>query len=315
MTNHLTIPFLLLCTTLCVRAEQVSFSVQAVDDKQQFSYVWTDANSQQQDIHFYLDAQSLTTASSIQRNYRPALAMRFVTVKLLEEARQYDPKEATIQIRQQGENIAIRVQSRSKAKIDAIQRHLSSVKETAFDAYLQENYYTRYKNTYNQEVIKPDHTRYIRETTKGLVPLSQAFYEKIHQRSDAREYINMLLGWVQNIPYDPILNRRESNGSGFAPPPQLLLENKGDCDSKSVLTAAIIRAFLPDTPMVLILLPEHALLGIALMPQGDDKTLTAKEETYVLFEPTGPALFKMGEVADSTALAIAQGKYTLEKIQ
>ncbi|MBU2977550.1 hypothetical protein [Alteromonas sp. C1M14] len=307
--------FLLLTVTAWANAEQTAYSVQSVEDKLQFSYVWIDADNQPQTMEFSLLNQALAASPSAQMNYRPALAMRFVTVKLLQEARLYNPKDVNIQVHQQGEAVSISVQSRNEEKIDAVQRRLREVKETAFDEYLYTHYYTRYRNSFNQERIKPDHTRYIRETQKGLIPLSQAFYEKINTRSDAREYINLLLGWVQNIPYDPILNRSESNGSGFAPPAQLLVENKGDCDSKSVLTAAIIRAFLPDTPMVLILLPEHALLGIALTPLGDDETLTAEGKTYVLFEPTGPALFEMGKVADSTALALAQRRYTVEEIQ
>lgn len=313
MKHYVAIALLLL--GFAAQAEQLAFTSETKANLRQFHYRWTDVNNQPHDISFSLDETLLAASPQMQKNYRPALAMRYVTVKLLEEARQEDPKDVNIQIRQQGESVAISVQGRSESKIDAVQRHLREVKETAFDAYLHQHYYTRYRNSFNQALIKPDHTRYIHETTKTLIPLSQAFYEEIHERSDAREYLNLLLGWIQNIPYDPILNRRESNGSGFAPPAQLLLENKGDCDSKSVLTAAITRAFLPDIPMVLILLPEHALLGIALAPRNDEETLTADGETYVLLEPTGPGLFKFGQVADSTALALAQGMYTIEPIR
>lgn len=315
MRHYVGMALLLLGFAVSATAEQLSFSLQTNANLRQFQYRWTDAHNQVQQMAFNLDEELLADSPQVQQNYRPALAMRFVTVKLLQAARQQDPREVNIQIHQQGETVAISVQGRNEEKIESIQQQLREIKEGAFDSYLHDHYYTRYRNAFNQVVIKPAHTRYIQETTKSLIPLSQAFYEKIHQRSDAREYLNLLLGWVQNIPYDPILNRKESNGSGFAPPTQLLTENKGDCDSKSVLTAAITRAFLPDTPMALILLPEHALLGIALTPRSDEKTLIANGETYVLLEPTGPGLFKVGEVADSTALALAQGRYTIEPIQ
>lgn len=280
-----------------------------------YHYQWVDADKQTQAINFNLNAEKLAASPLEQKNYQPTLAMRYVSVELLKIARGYDPRDATITIRQQGEKVAIGVRSRDQEKLKAVQTHLTEAKEKALNDYLHEHYYTRYRTSFNEKAIKPDHVRYMKELTDVLIPLSQAFYEKVVVRSDAREYFNLLLGWVQSIPYDALDNRIQSNGSGFAPPAQLLNENRGDCDSKSVLTASIARAFLPDTPMVLILLPDHALLGIALTPRKGEKTLNANGETYVLIEPTGPAKLKIGQVADNTALAIAQGKYTLEKIQ
>ena len=110
---------------------------------------------------------------------------------------------------------------------------------------------------FNQRAVKPDHRRYIDETAKALVPVSQAFYEKINTSADARAYFSLLLGWVQSIPYDTLEDRVASSGAGFAPPMGLLLQNKGDCDSKAVLTSALVRAFLPNTEMIMVFLPNQ----------------------------------------------------------
>lgn len=306
---------LLLCFAYHACAEQLSFNRSEQNGTLTYQYEWLDVDEKKQEISFNLNAEKLASSPAEQKNYRPLLAMRYVTVELLKVARGYDPREATISVRQQGEKVAISVRSRDEVKLKAVQTHLAQAKEKAFTDYLTEHYYTRYRTSFNEKAIKPDHVRYMKELTDVLIPLSQAFYEKVVVTSDAREYFNLLLGWVQSIPYDALDNRAQSNGSGFAPPAQLLNENRGDCDSKSVLTASIARAFLPDTSMVLILLPDHALLGVALTPRKGEKTLDANGETYVLIEPTGPAKLKIGEVADNTALALAQGKYTLEEIQ
>lgn len=296
-------------------AEQTAFKKNTAGGQTTYQYKWLDAQDRTQSVSFALDNKKLAAGPREQKNYRPELAMRYVTVELLNVARQFNPKDANIQIRQQGDKVSIKVKSRNKEKLAAIQGQLAQAKEKAFNDYLHQHYYTRYRTSFNQEAIKPDHIRYINEMTGTLIPLSQAFYEKVDAQADAREYFNILLSWVQSIPYDALDNRAQSNGSGFAPPAQLLAENRGDCDSKSVLTASIARAFLPDTAMVLVLLPDHALLGIALTPRKDERTIKADGKTYVLIEPTGPALYEVGEIAPTSEFAVAQKKYTLEEIQ
>jgi hypothetical protein len=162
--------------------------------------------------------------------------------------------------------------------------------------------------------VKPDHRRYIDETAKALVPVSQAFYEKINTSADARAYFSLLLGWVQSIPYDTLEDRVASSGAGFAPPMGLLLQNKGDCDSKAVLTSALVRAFLPNTEMIMVFLPRHALLGVAITPIAGDETLEVEGKTFVLYDPTGPALLPFGHVSTSTKQFIDTGRYQVEAI-
>ena len=48
-----------------------------------------------------------------------------------------------------------------------------------------------------------------------------------------RQAINRLLIWVQSIPYDTLHDR--ANDLGFLAPINVLMQNRGDCDSKSVL--------------------------------------------------------------------------------
>lgn len=307
--------FITLTLSFTTAAQQRLFKRANTAAQYQFQYVWFDRQGQEKTIEFALERETLADIPLQQTAYRTAIAQRYVVVEMTKAARDIDPRVARVSIKQRGDDIEIGVRATSDAVIQDVHAQLSEAKDDAFDRYLNEHYYTEYQTPLNEEAIKPDHVRYIHESTMALIPLSQAFYDQLQQNSDARSYMNLLLGWVQNIPYDTLEDRSESHGSGFSPPFSLLSQNKGDCDSKAVLTASVVRAFLPSTPMVLVLLEEHALLGIALPPRAGDRTIRQNNTTYVLFDPTGPALLPFGKVSPDTNMAIANRRYTLETIQ
>ena len=293
---------------------QTRFETATVDNGVTFSYEWLDIDSQPQQVMFTLSQDALSVTPLQQTNYKPQIAQRYVLVSLLKEAKKIDARKAVVNVIPSNEGIDIKVSSKDDALATRILSDLTSVQHKAHDTYLYDNYYTRFTTMFNQRAVKPDHLRYIDETAKSLVPVSQAFYEKINASADARAYFSLLLGWVQSIPYDTLEDRVASSGAGFAPPMGLLLQNKGDCDSKAVLTSALVRAFLPNTDMVMVFLPEHALLGVAITPIAGDETLDVDGQTFVLYDPTGPALLPFGQVSTRTKQFIDTGRYQVEAI-
>lgn len=99
------------------------------------------------------------------------------------------------------------------------------------------------------------------------------------------------------------------------PPLSVVANNQGDCDSKTVLMASLIRSLIPDVKMVMIFLPSHALLGISLPFRTDEETLDIDGVDYLLMEPTGPAKIPLGEVANSSARDIAGNMFSTEIVQ
>lgn len=296
-------------------AEQLSFDRVKKGDHTTFDYQWYDVDGNTQHIRFSLP-ESVTNASlTLQPNYKPTLAQRYVTVALIKKARSYDPTEAIVSINNDNDRIDLEVRSPIPGKADEILTTLKEVQRQAYNDYLEKNYFTQFTTLYQQKAVKPDHIRYVKETTKALVPVSQAFYEKIKRESDARAYFKLLLGWVQSIPYDTLEDRKVSNGSGFAPPLGVLQQNLGDCDSKAVLTSALVRAFLPNTDMAMVFLPDHALLAIALTPMKTDTTITIEGQEYVLYDPTGPALIPFGQVSEDTMRFLDTGRFQIEPIE
>lgn len=304
----------LLSWAFTAHAEQRAFSITQTADKRQYQYQWEDAQGQPQQLTFALSLEQIEPLPEEQATFQPVLAQRYVTVSLLKAAKAVDPRQAKILVKQRGDAVNVKIESPSNETATQLQSEFATLREQAFTTYLTERYFTRYTTPMLRQAIKPDHIRHIQESTLALLPLSQAIYEKLARQSDAREYMNFLLSWVQSIPYDAMDNRVSSNGAGFAPPIYLLNSNKGDCDSKSVLSAAVIRSFLPQVPMALILLRDHALLGVAISQRPDDKTLMIEGVPYVLLEPTGPALLPFGDIAESSLQKLQSGYYTIEPI-
>lgn len=304
----------LMWLSLPLCAQQQHFTQSRDNAGQQFSYRWQDRAQQPQEISFTLPAASLNALTTTQPSYRKAIAQRYIWVQMMEAAKEIDPRQARVDIRPRGDDILLQVRSADEATYDKVYRSLQQAQQTAYTEYLQKHYYTRFVTPYREQAVKPDHIRYIQESIEPLIPLSQAFYEQLSEQSDAREYLNLLLGWVQSIPYDALEDRTQTNGAGFSPPLALLTQNKGDCDSKAVLTAAAVRAFLPATPMVLILLREHAVLGLALTPVAGETTIAVDGTRYMVFDPTGPALQPFGQVSAETRRELASGLFVTETI-
>ncbi|MCI2285671.1 hypothetical protein L3081_22700 [Colwellia sp. MSW7] len=127
-----------------------------------------------------------------------------------------------------------------------------------------------------------------------------------------RKVTDYVLSFVQNIPYATLESRVTSSGTGFNSPAKLLWENQGDCDSKVTLTATILRALMPRIPMVMIFIDQHAFIGIATPATTGEMTIEYQGVNYLLGEPTGPGLYKLGKLAPESELAINQGRYVVE---
>ena len=306
---------LLLCfAPIATYAAQLSFNKTVSTDDIQFEYRWLDSEGIEQSIAFSLPNSAIKVAPTTQANYKPEIAQRYVTVSLLKEAKKVDPREAVVSVSNENDAINIKVTSTKPNKADQILSQLKSVQRTAYTDYLDKHYYTRFTTLFNQQAVKPDHLRYVAQTFESLRPISEAFYDKVDRIENNRVYLQLMTSWVQSIPYDSLEDRVASNGSGFAPPLGLLMQNRGDCDSKAVLTGALVRAFLPSTNIVMVFLPHHALLGVAINAVPEDEKLEVEGETYVLFDPTGPALIPFGDISDDTKRYISTGRYQVEKI-
>ena len=106
--------------------------------------------------------------------------------------------------------------------------------------------------------------------------------------SDRFELAQTLLQWTQGFEYE-----RDLLGSDFTSLPDLICGKGGDCDSRSMLLAVMLRNMNYDTVFFVSAAYSHAMIGIAL--KADGAAITAGGISYLLGETT--AKVKLGQVA------------------
>ena len=277
----------------------------------EFNYKWLSSEGPKA-LKFELSHTDIENLPNSASAYNPILAQNYIQRSILEYAKTVDPRVARISIRRIGASLEIEVSGGSQQQIDKISEALRKRQDKAEADYLVKNYYVPFTNQMGQKVIKQDHLRYASESSDSLSEIVSAISAQITNPKATREFIDFTLNWLQTIPYDTLDNRVSSNGSGFAAPRQLLLNNKGDCDSKSTLFLALLKSYNPNVSAKMILLPNHALVAVRLKPNKTDEVMQQGGLTYILAEPTGAAQYKLGEIAPSSSIAIRNRQFTTE---
>jgi hypothetical protein len=111
-----------------------------------------------------------------------------------------------------------------------------------------------------------------------------------------RQYLGLFVAFLQEIPYQvppDKVGRRETNG--FWVPPEVLVGNHGDCDSKSATFAALWRNFV--SSVMLVEIPDHMMVGVEVRPRAGEKYVLVKNRYYVLGEVAGPGKRRPGDVS------------------
>jgi transglutaminase-like putative cysteine protease len=277
----------------------------------EFNYQWQSEDGIRE-LKFLLAHTDIDQLPTSAPAYNPLLAQNYIRRNLLEYAKTIDPKIANILIKRSAGSLNIQVSGKYPDQVNEITATLDKKHEEAEADYLAKNYYVPFKNQMGRLAIKQDHRRYAEESSNHLSGIVLAIKEQINNPNNAREFINFTLNWLQAIPYDTLKNRISSNGSGFAAPQQLLLNNKGDCDSKSTLFLALLKSYNPKLSAQMVFLPNHALVGINLNPNETDAKIIRNYLSYILAEPTGAAQYKLGEIAPSSHMAIRNHQFTTE---
>lgn len=182
---------------------------------------------------------------------------------------------------------AVVVRQRVKAAIEALTSQMYAFEH----AYFERHWY----QVLDDLSLLPDYARIAEASLVDLQATVRALRPWLRGLG-RREAINRLLLWVQSIPYDPLQDR--ATDAGFLFPLSVVAQNRGDCDSKSVLFAALLHKLYPGTPVALVLLERHALLALGVQAQAGDFTLRHAHRDWVLAEPVGPRELQLGQVGD-----------------
>ncbi|NQY88095.1 MAG: hypothetical protein HRT51_10180 [Colwellia sp.] len=309
LINALSLAFLLISS---VHAKQLIFTKQAQDNSYLFNYQWLDHDKVRQSINFSLTKPALFERFRMLKPYQGEFAQKTILRSIKKQLRQQPLTGAHAVFKQQQGKTVIEVKGLDDEKVAAAYKKIKALEQKVTEEYFKKNYYQRFTTHDQQTGIKVDHVNIAQKSVADFKVLKPIILDKISIKN-IRKVTNFVLSFVQSIPYSTLESRLTSSGAGFNPPAKLLWENQGDCDSKMALTATILRALMPRIDMVMIYIDQHAFIGIAIPAKVDEISIEHQDINYLLAEPTGPALYKLGSLAPESELAINQGRYVVEE--
>jgi len=144
------------------------------------------------------------------------------------------------------------------------------------------------------------------EYVKSLYKSFQAYGEQAD--FNQREFIQLLADFVQNINYKIPPDNNKKYIFGLWPPVICLKEKAGDCDSKSILFAALFYHFKKNS-CILLLTPGHAFIGIKNQHRifPTDLTIKIGGIDYLLLETT--AARPIGNITKKNFNQIKRGQF------
>jgi len=151
------------------------------------------------------------------------------------------------------------------------------------------------------QMVQINYPKRVKESQGALSGLAKALKLSAPQKDDRSLAIHALR-FVQSIPY----STKFSNKADYQTPVGILVENRGDCDSKSVLLAGILANWGIDT--IFIQLRDHMLLGICVPSFGDERVIRLSGQEFAVAETTITG-WKLGSAAPNVLQQIKSGRF------
>ncbi len=300
-------------------AQQQAF---ARGEEQQLHYVWKHDTASTQAFTLILPAQ---TALPVWTAWHSAQAESAVFQQLIRNAQEQFP-EVSFRVRKTADGTTIDYQAADQQRLQQAGSWLAQQQKALFNNYLEQHYYKRHGDD-NSHLIRPDHVRIAADSSAELLELARTLQRVIVSSASAEQkqryqnderllVVAGLLNFVQSIPYDPLVSADGQRGITFLMPEQVLVQNRGDCDSKSVLMMTLLTALYPELPQAIVYVPDHALLAVALPRQtGNEEMIRINGKAFLPLEVAGPAEIPPGVTGEKSRLSIRNNQYQYDLLQ
>ena len=298
---------MMLCGTPVLHASQIQFQRAYDATDAILKYTWHDHNQQRQRVTLRLPQDALKRGNVEFQSFSNTAMMNNTAKALQSFAQEQNQGRKQLTVTPQQNQIQFNFRGFSSAEIDRLQNEMKQIKDATEAAFLRQTFYTSFNN-----YVMPDHRRIAKRYVPALRPLAEAMAPGMPRGQRAQ--INHMLSFFQSIPYDELLNRRTSNGAGFQTPYGLLLNNRGDCDTKSVALAALLRNFFPRMRLLIVYVPGHAFVGIQQLPTQGDRSIKVNGKPFILADPTGPRPLELGEVDEESLSYLRQRQYSFQEV-
>jgi hypothetical protein len=160
----------------------------------------------------------------------------------------------------------------------------------------------------NGKIVEVDKAAFINYYSESYCkPIAEQIVEAlaIYGKDNRRERIEMAMRFVQDIPYGvPEFANETTHFGGVSPPPRLLIEMKGDCDSKALLFVGILTHLINSNDIIFLNQPHHLLTAIRGELKKGLTFVRYNRKKYLIAETAGPGEVRLGQ----------KGKYYTTKV-
>ncbi|WP_338923617.1 hypothetical protein V0M98_35905 (plasmid) [Pseudomonas silesiensis] len=119
-----------------------------------------------------------------------------------------------------------------------------------------------------------------------VISITHMFFQQRDPGKTQSQMIDDRLNFLQSIPYDNLV----TSDFGMFPPIRMLAEKRGDCESKQVYMAGLLKKMYPKRDVYLVLLPEKEHIVAAVeMPEAPNELSYGKNgKRFLILDATGP---------------------------
>lgn len=271
------------------QAQQLDFKRISRSGDELLSYRWRDYLRQEHSVSFTLTRQAIREAEDSFARYSLQDMWQVVERDLRDEVARFG-NGARIDLRRTSDGVHWTVEAR-QPDLDSLTRRVEARLRKSRHDYL-----TRHlRRMVGERRIIVDFAAATSAQQGPLRAVAKALGDMPDVPTEDRGRVALALSFFQEIPY-ATLDDKQRQGGDFLPASALLAENRGDCDSKAVALAAVLRNFTRFRKLAVVTMPGHAILGVEMPAEPGDATIRQGGRLYVALEVAGPSILPVGRV-------------------
>lgn len=282
-------------------AQQLDFKRLTHSGDETLSYRWRGVDRRERIASFTLTRQAIGDAERSFEEFSMEAMWRQMELALRDETRRFSA-HSTIDLTRNLDGMRWQVTAVDQHSADLLMNRLAERFEQE-----QRGYLARYLRQRVGQRIMVDFSGATAAQQQAMRAVADALGKSDPGLENDRARIATALGFFQEIPY-VVLEDKARRGGDFLPAPALLAQNRGDCDSKAVALAAVLRSYTPWRKLAVVTMPDHAILAADLPAQPGDVTVRSQGRQYVTLEAAGPAINPVGRVGTRTARYLREGR-------
>ncbi len=287
-----------------VHAQQIDFKRESRSGDEKLAFRWRDLDKREHTTAFTLTKAAIAQSETSFRDFTLNAMWRINEADLYDEARKFG-HGTKLELVRAGDGLRWKVEASDQATADQLMQKIKERLARSEKDYLAGHLRRRV----DARRIMVDFPAATQALQGPMTAVARALGATPNIADSDRARIALALAFFQEVPY-AVLEDKDRRGGDFLPAAALLAQNRGDCDSKAVALAAVLRTYAPSRKLVVVTMPEHAILAADVPAESGDQTIRAQGRQYVALEAAGPALAPVGRVSPHSAKYLRDGRET-----